>query len=145
MVNLAYASWVTPESDRFIRENYGTKGGLSCSEMAEKFGTTRNAIIGRARRLGLGDTKPRQIPDNKPHGEALIRKTETIPDPLAVGLERSKRSRRVPHFGADEPKPPKRVKPLASQARSGRCTADRGSQHDRSTLRSDQRLLFRPA
>jgi hypothetical protein len=36
--------------------------GLPASEMAERLGTTKNAVIGKARRLGL--------PYRAPHGEA---------------------------------------------------------------------------
>lgn len=44
--------WRT-EWDSALREHYNVPGGLSASQLAERFGTTKGIIIRRARNLGL--------------------------------------------------------------------------------------------
>jgi len=43
-------SW-TPEKDEYVRENYRI---ISTKKIGEKLGFSKNAVIGRAHRLGLG-------------------------------------------------------------------------------------------
>ncbi len=47
----------TAETDAIIRKHYNSYPGAA-RDLAERFGTTRNAIIGRANRLGLRRPKP---------------------------------------------------------------------------------------
>lgn len=44
------------EADAYIREHYG-KGKLSAAMIGKRLGVTKNAVIGRARRLGVANRK----------------------------------------------------------------------------------------
>ena len=53
------ATWTTERVDQL--RNYVT-AGLTCSQIADEIGVTRNAVIGKIHRMGLSPTRPRGRP-----------------------------------------------------------------------------------
>lgn len=50
--------------DKIVSENYNNK--MKAKQIAELLGVTKNAVIGRAKRLGLSRTKETRIKSHKP-------------------------------------------------------------------------------
>ena len=52
------------EMDKVVLKNYNTK--MRAKQIAELLGVTKNAVIGRAKRLGLSRTKESRVKSHKP-------------------------------------------------------------------------------
>jgi GcrA cell cycle regulator len=68
----------TSEQDDQLRAMHVEKPIPKCREMAERIGCTKNAVIGRRRRIGLGGpkrvAKPRDRSPNRPKAEPRVLK-----------------------------------------------------------------------
>jgi GcrA cell cycle regulator len=90
-------AWHTRSLTERLIELHGLTGmaSLSMAEIAEKlssefrFRITRNAVIGKARRLGLGE-HPEKKPPKKPKPEPVVRRRYVRPRPAAVRVLRAK-------------------------------------------------------
>ena len=83
MTNIAWSD----ERDEIVKVN---RGILSARQIADMLGTTRNAVIGRAKRLGLRSLKnttaphrPKRIKGEKKIRTAPVREFESPPMPVA--------------------------------------------------------------
>jgi GcrA cell cycle regulator len=92
------SSW-TPETEEVLRDLWAQ--GVSASIIATKIATTRNAVIGKAHRLGLNRRRPPQPPLMGRHAVVrAARRTrkkeerkmeDSVPDPMFVEDERPPR------------------------------------------------------
>jgi GcrA cell cycle regulator len=66
----------TSEQDNQLRAMHVERPKPKCREMAERIGCTKNAVIGRRRRIGLGGpkriAKPRDRSPNRPKAEPRV-------------------------------------------------------------------------
>jgi hypothetical protein len=94
---LGYHGYDWPHERSELLRQYWNIDKLSASQIGAKFGITRNAVIGRARRMGLDHRttapriikdqrdKPRVAPIRKPPPEVVLAVIEQLRPPIKPG------------------------------------------------------------
>jgi GcrA cell cycle regulator len=73
--------WTSKQDDQ-LRAMHAEKPRPTCAEMGERLGASKNAVIGRRRRIGLGGpkrvVKPRNRSPNRPKAEPRVSKRRMV-------------------------------------------------------------------